>query len=47
MTWWNEKALDLLNEVMRSHADPDSPDYNECDKDPCAWCTEAKELIDA
>ena len=35
----------LLREVMRWHSDPQAPEYNECDKDPCAWCTEAAMLI--
>lgn len=35
----------LLEDVMRCHSIPDNGGYNECDKDPCAWCAEAKELL--
>lgn len=34
--------INLLTEVMDNHADPDNPDYNGCDKDPCMWCTSAR-----
>ena len=32
---------DLLSEIIDSHSDPDNPDYNQCDVDPCAWCESA------
>lgn len=35
----------LLEDTIRAHSTPDNGDYNECDKDPCAWCKEAKALI--
>lgn len=31
----------LLREVMETHADPVSSDYNECDKSRCQWCEDA------
>jgi hypothetical protein len=31
----------LLREVMQWHSDPDSSDYNLCDKSPCQWCEDA------
>lgn len=34
---------ELVNEVIRDHADDSSGFYNECDKSPCQWCAEAKE----
>lgn len=37
----------LLSEIIDSHADPDNPDYNQCDIDPCAWCWSATAHIDA
>jgi hypothetical protein len=37
----------LLSEIIDSHADPDNPDYNQCDIDPCAWCESAKAHIAA
>jgi hypothetical protein len=40
-----ESFKELLCEVMRAHADPDNPEYNECDIEPCEWCTRAGELI--
>jgi hypothetical protein len=33
-------ADEMIDEIMASHNDPDSPDYNECEKDPCAWCAQ-------
>lgn len=33
-----EVALGLLGEVHQWHCDPQSNDYNECEKDPCHWC---------
>jgi hypothetical protein len=36
---------ELLEDVIWKHSDSNSPEYNECDKDPCAWCEEAKALI--
>ncbi len=31
----------LVGEVVKWHSDPNSPDYNECDKARCLWCEEA------
>jgi hypothetical protein len=42
-----ERPLEeLVAEVMRWHRDPKSPDYNKCDKSPCAWCAEAAIKLD-
>lgn len=35
----------LICEVMQWHADPDSPEYNECDKSKCKWCEDAARLL--
>ena len=35
----------LLREVMQQHADPDAPEYNQCDTEPCNWCERAAKLI--
>ena len=35
----------LLREIMQMHADPDAPEYNECDTSPCNWCERAAKLI--
>jgi hypothetical protein len=35
----------LLREVMATHADAESPDYNGCDDDPCEWCEDAAKLL--
>lgn len=42
-----EKFIEPVEEVVRIHADPDSPDYNECDKpgEQCHWCDLAKEAL--
>ena len=40
------KARLLLQDIMDIHRDPEDGQYNECDTDPCAWCTEAKELVE-
>lgn len=39
------KIRKLIKEVMESHADPESNEYNRCDTDPCQWCRDAKELV--
>ena len=43
------KASPLLKEVVISHADPDDPSYNECEKPNarCAWCEDAQAILDA
>lgn len=38
-------AEELLREVMAWHSDPESTDYNECEKAPCAWCSDATAAI--
>src|SRR5690606_33105946 len=45
-------ARPLLEEVIRIHADEDSPDYNECGgmnstEDDCMWCEDAKKVLAA
>lgn len=43
------KAIERLTDVIESHADPESHNYNECGgpgKD-CDWCVGAKEAIAA
>lgn len=35
----------LIEEVLRIHADPNSPDYNDCDTDPCGWCVKANTFL--
>ena len=42
-----QPAIDLLTEVMDSHKDPNSGDFNDClDGRECQWCVEAKQWID-
>ena len=36
---------ELLLEVMQSHADPRSSDYQDCGNYPCLWCQKAAELL--
>jgi uncharacterized coiled-coil DUF342 family protein len=40
------KAVELLDEVIRLHRDPDAAEYNECDKEgeECLWCVDAKKI---
>ena len=42
-----EAAKFLLSEVMQWHSNTDSNDYNECDKDPCHWCANARLIVGA
>ena len=35
----------LLSEIMRLHADPKAPEYNDCDTAPCNWCERASKLL--
>jgi hypothetical protein len=39
------RFAELLEDTIRAHSTPDNGNYNECDKDPCMWCVEAKALI--
>jgi len=39
------EAINLLDEVMWWHCDPDSPDYNGCDTEPCSWCAKAASTL--
>lgn len=32
----------LVKEVATQHRDPNSPEYNECDKGECLWCEAAR-----
>ncbi len=36
---------ELLEDIMRCHAYPNSGEYRECDKDLCEWCEKAAQLI--
>jgi len=38
---------ELVAEIWSTHADPHSGDYNQCDTDPCQWCVETKQRLDA
>ncbi len=40
-----ELTIELLEEVVCWHSDKASIDYNECDVDPCLWCSQAKDSI--
>jgi len=42
-----EKLIPLVKEVMSNHRDPQSGEYNECEKSPCMWCDLAQKAIDA
>lgn len=35
----------LFREIMRQHADPNAPEYNGCDVEPCYWCVQTAEII--
>jgi len=43
----NEEITALLKEVMRQHADPEAPEYNECDTAQCNWCERAAKVLEA
>ena len=42
-----DAAKSVLAEVMSWHADPDSPDYNQCERpeERCHWCCNAALVI--
>jgi hypothetical protein len=42
-----EAKDELLKQVMDWHSDPGSVHYNQCDTDPCHWCTMAQATFDA
>ena len=37
---------EILREVMESHAYPESDNHLDCGNHPCAWCREAKIILD-
>ena len=37
--------VELIREVMGWHCDPDSPEYNECEREPCYWCEQAARVL--
>ena len=42
----HEQLAELVEEIVDSHADPDSPFFNDCNPEElCAWCVEAKALL--
>lgn len=40
-----EKMRSLLREVMLWHCDEDAPEFNNCVKDPCCWCENARKAL--
>ena len=42
-----KKLIPLVEEVRANHRDPQSGEYNECEKSPCMWCDLAQKAIDA
>ena len=49
---WNTRAprdprpLDLLRDVLDWNNDPESSDYNGCDREPCSWCEVERQVVD-
>ncbi len=43
--WTINQAIELLEDIINMHTDPNSCDYNECEKDQCAWCELATAII--
>jgi hypothetical protein len=41
-----KEVVFLLSEVMGQHADPEAPEYNECDKARCNWCERAAKVLE-
>lgn len=39
-------AKELLKEIVASHRDDESSDYNECEKAPCRFCELAKTVLE-
>ena len=39
--------IELLQDVMASHRDPQDNDYNECETGACFWCEVAETTIKA
>jgi len=40
----NQRLRELCNDVALGHRNPYDSNYNECDKEPCAWCEEFEAL---
>jgi hypothetical protein len=47
-TWTDPLGMlaSLCEEIRCAHRDPDDDDYNECEKDECAWCSDSRTAID-
>jgi hypothetical protein len=47
-TWTDPLGMlaSLCEEIRCAHRDPDDDDYNECEKDECAWCSDGRTAID-
>jgi len=41
------RIINLLEEIIKDHADPESLHYNECDRETekCMWCEDAERAI--
>lgn len=37
----------LVRAVVEWHADPESSDYNDCDKEKCNWCKHATKVLES
>jgi len=41
-----DKLIALVQEIMFTHRDKESCDYNNCEEHPCVWCISAQKAID-
>ncbi len=37
---------ELLTDVTSAHCDPESPDHNYCEVNPCQWCEDARKVLE-
>lgn len=40
-----DEIVTLLREIVNQHADPEAPEYNDCDNVACNWCARAKRIV--
>ena len=46
LTETERRVIDVLEDEMYAHVNPESPFYNDCNGDDlCAWCDEAKAIV--
>ena len=46
LTAENKRLRELVQEELGAHCDPEMHWYNDCDTDPCLWCSNARAVLE-